>query len=433
MPTATTATQANGATKPVPEVTISINGAQAAEANVPMTWCINKAMLDELASRGAANPQLLISICNINGRHPTEMTRYIEPITLGTKYISFLRPGKNLVSVAIIWDDAGDVRGLKRRYLDRSATGYDLELYSYDSTDFREGLLGKGNIITSPNTITVDVPAGMFAKEPPKWLQTYVAKFVRGKALDQCHFRRRSMFAVPSMLLVLPLQIILRALAIGACGLIGFRGINPKPLWHPISSTLTEVWDNAHDPLWFMRKAGKNWQGEQKYREQYPPFWVINPLVIGIASVVLFIVSSWHVTRNERVVPLLGWSFLQCLGVAALGAVALVIGIAALLGSLVGLGIGGAWLLDHLIPKRFQRTDDTYKSLRQVRNERRQRKHDEAVKQARLQVPKQIQALQGMVCGGPIPKPTNPKHTLRENVQLRFEATKHKVCKPFAR
>jgi hypothetical protein len=244
------------------------------------------------------------------------------------------------------------------------------------------------------------------------------------------------MFAIPSMLVVVPAVMLFRVVATAVLALIGFRGMNVKPLWQPFSSNTGELFGELHDPLWFMRKDGKkkNRKGEQEYTMQYPPFWVINPLVILVSSVILFIVSSVHVTRNERVVGLLGWSYFKCLTVSALGAVALVVAIAAFLGVLYCVVTGCGWVFNKVVNKMVPaKTKNDTRTFQQKLRDRSDAKRQAAIKEARQTAPKRLAVLDGMVCGGDGPKPTNPVHTPREKVELWFDRTKHKVCKPFAR
>ena len=403
-------------------LTISIAATGQPEASVKLSWCLNKALVEELKNTKAPKPQLLISIVSESaGGRLKETARYVVPITLGTRYVSFSRSGLNSVRAMVVWDAAGEVTKLKRTLLSRYTNGgYEQDVLAYESTEFIKKLAIDGSIGNSAgsNACTVQVPEAMFAKEPPKWLQQYIGKFVRGNAFDQCHFRRRTIAGLLSMIVVLPALFVFRLLSVAVLGLLGIRGINPKPVLHLFSTESYGVWRNSKQKsVWIHKKNGE---------ERIPPFFAINPPVILLGSLVLFVVSSWHVTRGERVVPNLGWSYLQCLGIAAAGAVALV----AVIASVFGIAFGFAWLFNGTLGKVI--APEARRKRRIAKDEAAQREHQAAIAAAMMQAPQYLTGLEALVCGNG-PKPTVLPHTKREALSLWLDNTKHKVCKPYQR
>lgn len=88
------------------------------------------------------------------------------------------------------------------------------------------------------SVVEVSVPREAFAPEPAEWEKKWVNHFFSKKPVDQCHFRRRRMFAYTVQPVLMTLQILVRFVITLVALMIGFRNFSLKPLLHPMTYSM---------------------------------------------------------------------------------------------------------------------------------------------------------------------------------------------------
>lgn len=418
---------------PLLQLSVNIDPTGISEANIPVRWCVGPELLELMDQWRVVNPFLLIIVrpYRVEGEHDgqevrlydSETARYVVPLTQELQYVSFSRPGNNSIFATIVWGNEGEPAWyLKRAMSDDGSAHHLLDRYgNFNTVDrsYRNSVAHGdrtptyyiSNVLYETNDeLTVVVPSEMFAKEPPQWLKSYVGKFVGGKAFDQCHFRRRAMFAVPFGVIYFPVAYLLRIsqLVLGLAA--GWRRMHVRSFLHPITYGIDDVTGDVRgrrDSIWLYDKHRNPLPG---YRQ------VLNPITPLLLALIIFGLGSIHVTRGEHIESLLGLSWWASLAVSlAVHAVPFVL---AGVGFVVGAGftaIAGTPDVERKYKKRQQKADQ---------------------KHARLEAKRQAteQALEAMVCRSAAREASVdalPKQ--KQTIRLKLQATKHRACRPFAR
>lgn len=139
--------------------------------------------------------------------------------------------------------------------------------------------------------VTINVPEELFAKEPPRWLSTWVNAFYESdKPCDECHFRRRFTFAFTIQPFLVLFLIFFRFLAAVTLVLSGFAGVNFKPVIHPLEDDNSDVWFEPfpidEDSSYLVKERNL---GKHHFKTWF--LLSVTPLV-PIAFLVLFLILS---------------------------------------------------------------------------------------------------------------------------------------------
>lgn len=261
-------------------------GAQG-DSRMQLRWCLRDGLVEELASRQAWRPYLLIVVTAKNSggmpRHK-EGRRYLVPLDQYEQTIWFDYAGDNEIFAVPVWHEEG-FRKLWRRLMRKNSSGY----YENDLIDPYEGgfvrFLGVSSISES-SSLAVHVDAKLFGKEPPKWLLGFVRRFyAQPLGRVECDFRKHLigtlMYRFWLSLVVVPLIWLLDGLIVAGLNILGLRGINYDPFRHPYTMTPKQIWAHTSGSRWFKDRAGEP-----------RPVWflVLNPLVfLCVAGVWYFI------------------------------------------------------------------------------------------------------------------------------------------------
>lgn len=395
-------------------------------ASIPIRWCVDPSLYDDLAERGIARPYLLIEvrpysmvddytyeydeatgmqIRTLTGKtrdYPMiEYRRYIVSLTQELQYIRFDKPGMNEVFAQIVWIE----RGSERRAIKMLEATYirnyrDEPLTTIDDSD---GRIVVQVIDNTADTFDVDVPDVMFAREYPPVVADYLRKLFPSKADDECSMRGRLLVgilvATPALIWAyLPrLAILLIATATGF-----IPGLDLRGFIHPIRYETGDMVENTGRSLWWMNKD-----------KQVHPMWTwsLNPITPVIVWLV-FAITTHHVTRHGTVVTEhFSWLYAAKYSVALHIAWAVVFGVIdALIGVMLWIGRNK--------PVDIPAPDDAAQRAEDL---------------ARLKT-----ALDAMTCdrvadgNGMIVK-LSALPPEKRTWKLRYQKTKARVCKPFAK
>ncbi|MDP3785233.1 MAG: hypothetical protein Q8R12_04170 [bacterium] len=223
-------------------IKLMVESREVQNASLPIRWCVEKAAFEALRQRGIKNPHLLLVIKPQRGGREF---RHLVPLEQMVQYVSFSKPGENMVFATIVWNLDGEVGKLREYYLKRSGGSYDTDAIGSDGQLYElRNSLGSANL-------TIEVPEEAFAKEPPEWEKKWVNYCFEEEPIDQCHYRKRKwLFAYPIqpflMLIfvtcmlgvVMPIRLIAAIFFL----VIGRWDIDFKPLIHLFSRGTEDIW-----------------------------------------------------------------------------------------------------------------------------------------------------------------------------------------------
>lgn len=320
-----------------------------ADSVLELTWCVAKSISDDLKRTG-----LKLHMLVVVSQDGKEMSRELIPFEKGYHYLRFYRPGKNIVHVTGVWrtiDDLSDlletdkrdryrmgvlanvkpgverirseIRALNER-LDRfpprrreaaiedeqsELTNKLGELYdqmyrleAIEPEELRITLSSLFGRLDYEAREEVEVDPRYFAQLSPvtTWLANVWPKFRADSSPDSCTTKRRAwVYTLPTMWaygVFLLLKSIVALATLGFGLFMGFRDLDPKPVWQPWRKTRGYyVIPYGPSSIWFA-------DGEKEVR--MGPVFFINPPVVTASAVVASIVTFiW-----ARSGPRLGWT-----------------------------------------------------------------------------------------------------------------------------
>lgn len=430
--------------KPYIELHGQVEEGGSTEGSMMVRWCFdpNGELAKELVRRGATNPFALISVRPYRideagkKQYQRETKRYLVPLTREMELVSFSKSGYNSVTITVVYGPNGEGKHyLSGIFLQTYGTSYENSLFDYYKDNplitgrhwhgYDRGPDDEAFVVAVSDEITVDVEEGVFA-EPPQWKVDYSYKFWRNKAFDECHMRKRMWFFgywfLPFFFFF---GYTFRVLQVVFGAWIGLNDIRLNSFVHPFTQRAIDVTDHSSYSIWFRRPEykGSDWTTSQ-------PWWrmVLNPITPVLLAVILFVISSWHITRGENIEPLIGWSWWQCLAVAVAIHLAVVlvpllfIGIFMLFSAVVGLFTGSS-----MSAKLSARWSKYRSNSRAARNERQKIKKEQDIRQLERELSQMACTKAGMA----VSVSALPRN--KQTIPLRIKKTKQKVCRPFAK
>lgn len=259
-----------------PMLELHIGDNDITSGTLPITWCVRKDILKKLSEMNCI-PYLLLIVAPFKEYCVVKEQRYLIPLKELMTYVSFNYTGENIIFGSIVWKgkhinniyDVDPHYIIGMRPVDRRSDSAIRIKYGYNLT--KESKVFPGFAIsidyslettkveeTEPSCasarIDVDVPKGIFAKEPPEWEKQWVNWLFLHKALDQCEFRRRRMFAY-SIAPILMIGTLLFRLGfyLFAKGLL-IKGISGQSLLHPLTYDSESISAKSKYPLFYIDK-----------------------------------------------------------------------------------------------------------------------------------------------------------------------------------
>lgn len=240
---------------------LKLAGNDVTNGNVAVAWCVDQETLKYLSDKKVADPQVVIVVAPVNGYHIRREYRKVVPLKDLMTYLEFRSSGENRIWAFISHQSKKKARG---NFLAKSEGEYATTILNEDGDDW--SYIFPPSYVSSPDrvsmttvhrpevpapTLTVNVPTGVFAKEPSKWEKTWVNHWFHAKAVDQCDFRRRRLLAYTVQPIVMLLDILVaRALL----SLIAFmwlsRGLSLSYFLHPLTYSLLDTVDVLKGGTW---------------------------------------------------------------------------------------------------------------------------------------------------------------------------------------
>lgn len=216
---------------------IKVTDADVTGGSIPISWCLDIETVHYLTTRKVVDPQVVIVIAP-EGEAYSIRKEYRKVVSLRDllAYVEFRAPGKNKIWAFISHYSKQEA---KNKYLSREDGEYRTDVLTSDGTAYLDYLLEVPQC--NSESVSVDVPAGVFASEPEAWEKTWVNHFFRDKCVDQCDFRRRRLFAYGVQPFIMLGQLLLRAALLLLALAIGARNTSAMPLLHPLRYCLNDA------------------------------------------------------------------------------------------------------------------------------------------------------------------------------------------------
>jgi hypothetical protein len=206
--------------------------------SVPVTWCLSPEWLD---NHDISQYWVLFSTCQPQPGGENAEWRGCCKLSEMMAYVTFFRPGINRIFATITPNHDRITHWMSRdngQWVS-SVISFPTRWTEPEKIDTWNYRLFSGG--AECDDIQIDLPKDCFAKEPLEIEKVWVNWLWRNKAVDQCEFRRRRMFAYsiqPILFLVLFLSRIIAALA---CLSIGCKGIGWAPIFKPLYYSTTDI------------------------------------------------------------------------------------------------------------------------------------------------------------------------------------------------
>ena len=177
------------------ELIIGDAGGRIDNGDVPIRWCASPNFIQELEAKGVKDPHVLIASyhnSNVEGRSFNyEMDRKLIPISELMTYLRFTRSGKCKVYGMIV-DGAVGRAQIHKKWMRRAYGVYDDIVDSWNDR-LHDGL----DYVVVSTSEFVEIPEGVFGKEPSPWVKWYVNLWhdSKSKITDECDFRKRFLIA----------------------------------------------------------------------------------------------------------------------------------------------------------------------------------------------------------------------------------------------
>jgi|GEM_PF-3526356 len=307
--------------------------------------------------------------------------------------------------------------------------------------------------VTGVGQLVVEVPAAMFAPEPPSLMKKLAELYTwERKPRDQCNFRRRALITaatLPLFTVWVGLLLVVNAALAAVLLIAGKRNINYTPFRHPCTEGPWALWDDLEPSFWLTtRKPYEDDPSKFHYENRSIMRRAVSPpVVIGLAVVLTTIdvvLTETGVLQKAGVGKVDIWKVIL---IAVFGPpVAVFVGGAiAVIFAILYNGLQGAIkLLSLLAPRRAKKSAEEL-AARRRREEAaklREKKAKEAAESAKRDAEaaakrREREALEASLrelscshSSSEVSIAALPKE--RRTVVLRYEDLKARVCKPFA-
>lgn len=248
---------------------IQVSDSDATNGSVAVSWCIDSDTLENLRHSKTRDPVVVLCVAPADPEvyDSNKEVRKIVPLKDLMSYLEFRTPGKVKIWGFISYKS---LKGAKNEYLYRGYYGYQCSILNSDGSDFAKHI--KEDSLMNSEPLSVLVPEGCFAPEPSEIEKTWVNWLFRDKAVDQCEFRRRRMFAYTLQPFLFLANMALRVLALFFALFFGLRATNLTYLRHPFITGLDSCAEQMTDGSIFIGRGPNEYLNHARL--------IISPFVI---------------------------------------------------------------------------------------------------------------------------------------------------------
>jgi hypothetical protein len=229
--------------------------ADVSTGSIPVSWCVDRALLAELNEQNVLDPQVVIITAPQHDYDRNKENRTIVPLKDLMAYVSFKYPGVNTIRAFV---SLRTKRDTKTTYLSKTGS-YSTWILDTDGVFFwmltSDSLEGTHDPKYPSAVLLVDIPKACFASEPAAWEKAWVNVMWKQRATDQCDFRSRRMFAYTIQPIIFFFRQLFVLVPMLIAALIGARDFSFRYLLHPIDTNLTDIWEICQGGTIFIRKV----------------------------------------------------------------------------------------------------------------------------------------------------------------------------------
>lgn len=213
---------------------------------VPVVWCIDREWATK-SLKDIRDCYILLITTPVKDGHMFVEDRVVAKATSMMAYVNFFRPGKNRI-YAFLTNSKSTATSFTMRYHGAWRSNF----IAYHNRNINPVHWDTMKVNAE---LDVDLPKECFAKEPPAWEKAWVNVLFSDKAVDQCAYRRRRIFAYTLQPLVFTLLLICRLLITFALLSVACRGINFRPLYQPFAWSAADIWLKVKGTYLYIPKA----------------------------------------------------------------------------------------------------------------------------------------------------------------------------------
>jgi len=292
---------------PAFELIVGEANGEIINADIPVRWCVTPNLVKQMEDAGIIDPHVLILTATSSGQ---EIQRQVVPIGDLMTYARFSKAGDMRLYGWIVDGKMG--RKELHKTLTRKSKGkHETDLIdTWDGTPYKD----LGDLSFAHTGMNIEIPAGVFGKEPSPWVKWFSNLWHEDRTVDQCHFRRRMIFAftlkwIPVLAFAI-ISVAARSVTALIFYSIGYRQSvsNPEYIFKPFYTDYDDTFtlpDLEKQNFLFRRKT--------KYIHSYfqQPIEQTHTLLLPFTPIIpmLIVFLSWLVTESWASVGLLtmGW------------------------------------------------------------------------------------------------------------------------------
>jgi len=223
------------------ELIVGEAGGEIHNADIPVRWCVTPSLVKNMEDAGIVDPHVLILTATANG---TEIQRQVVPITELMTYARYTKAGAMKLYGWIVDGKMGRKKLHER--LTRAINGhFQTTLINWEGYAYHD----VGDLSYAHAAMDIEIPEGVFGKEPSPWVKWFSNLWHENRSVDQCHFRRRKYLAFTLKWMPVSAFVIVSSgwrliMATFMC-LIGYHKwvANPKYIFRPFDAEFSDVFD----------------------------------------------------------------------------------------------------------------------------------------------------------------------------------------------
>lgn len=362
---------------------LQLSNTDVTSGTVALSWCLDLEAIKHLSDTKNTDPQVVICISPVEGYHSSKEIRKVVPLKDLMTFVEIRSSGKNKIWGFISYKSRKEALN----YYSEKHGSFLNDILDWHGEEYASYIKNSRDI-SSP--IIIDVPKELFADEPSDWEKNWVNEMFGSKAVDQCSFRKRRLFAYSIQPLIVGASLAVRLLITILAGLCLCRGFSFDLLLNPLAMSLRDSKDLFDEGTFAVK------QREWKDESFPPPQWIF-----GTCWKIMLLPALW--------LPLiLIWKFCNPIVAATLASFFVVV-------ALVILGLAFFINYTKMVSKPINWISLLWERLT-TPNDMWYMNKDEI----------------DLITCNQDKKPLNYNTVPRKSIRLRFQNLKSKVCKPFS-
>lgn len=217
--------------------------------NIAVSWCVDAEVLKVLADLGITNPQVVIITSPTEGYHNSKEYRKVVPLKDLMTYVEFKSSGDNK-----IWGYVSRMsmpKIIRNDILTKERGSFQTDILTQNGAEYTASIYSDLLDLFYAEPISVNVPKGVFAKEPAKWERVWVNHWFRSKPQDQCDFRSRRLLAYSVQPIFVLLDVLVFRLSMLLISTLWLsRGMSFKYLIHPLRYSIVDSLEVLQGGTW---------------------------------------------------------------------------------------------------------------------------------------------------------------------------------------